>query len=558
MEQHPVPQNVTSFQFRLVGDMTIKQFGYLAGGAILGYISFKLPLPFFFTWPMAALFALGGFGFAFIPIEERPMDVWFFSFIKSVYSPTQFLWQKTAPVKHQDNNNAVTQPADIISHNPLNSFIGKLLDKFLPVPSPKKQTPAAPVPQSAPIPPVAVAGHTQSPVQNFQTTPEVRRETQPQAQQAEFALRPVIPHGINQAPAQTAAPVKKNSVSSPKIKTPSLGISSFFTQLFSLLTPAKKQGQQVPVRTTHTASSPHPFQPVQPFQAAAQPGSKVLAKGPASLFDWFFDIFRPAQQQTVIPAGATSFTFPNMFNAPPSQPVTGKHLDVVENAPAPAQPVPSPEEEQKQRETQTKALELESQVKNLTQELQTKQMSEGRILELQKQLMEALEHKNKMEQELVSLRQQLSQKKEQAQTTYRQATIASQQEEPKSTVKVITPDMAVKAGLPRLTTFPNVVTGIIKDNQGNLLPGILVTVKDKEDIPVRALKTNKLGQFAASTPLANGVYTIDIEDPKGIHLFDRVRITLNGSVLSPVEVIARTKKEMDRAKLAAELFGPAT
>ena len=79
MEQHPVPQNVTTFQFRLVGDMTLKQFGYLSGGLILGYVAYKLPLPFFFTWPLTAIFGLGGFGFAFIPVEQRPMDVWFLS-----------------------------------------------------------------------------------------------------------------------------------------------------------------------------------------------------------------------------------------------------------------------------------------------------------------------------------------------------------------------------------------------------------------------------------------------------------------------------------------------
>src|SRR3989344_8188873 len=97
MEQHPVPQNVTTFQFRLIGDMTIKQFGYLAGGVILAYISYKLPLPFFFTWPMVIVFALGGFGFAFVPIEERPMDVWVLSFLKSIYSPTEYVWQRLPP-----------------------------------------------------------------------------------------------------------------------------------------------------------------------------------------------------------------------------------------------------------------------------------------------------------------------------------------------------------------------------------------------------------------------------------------------------------------------------
>ena len=80
MEQHPVPQNVTTFQFRLIGDMTIKQFGYLCAGAILAFIAYKLPLPFIITWPLTFAFAFLGVGFAFIPVEERPMDVWVFSF----------------------------------------------------------------------------------------------------------------------------------------------------------------------------------------------------------------------------------------------------------------------------------------------------------------------------------------------------------------------------------------------------------------------------------------------------------------------------------------------
>src|SRR3972149_1976157 len=96
MEQHPVPQNVTTFQFRLIGDMTIKQFGYLAGGAILAYISYKLPLPFFFSYPLAVIFGIGGVGFAFVPVEERPMDIWVMSFIKNIYSPTQFIWSQEA------------------------------------------------------------------------------------------------------------------------------------------------------------------------------------------------------------------------------------------------------------------------------------------------------------------------------------------------------------------------------------------------------------------------------------------------------------------------------
>lgn len=547
MEQHPVPQNVTTFQFRLVGDMTIKQFGYLAGGAILAYISFKLPLPFFFTWPLAALFALGGFGFAFIPIEERPMDVWFLSFIKSIYSPTQFLWQKTAPVKQYDAATSAS-PAAVLSHNPLNTLIGKLLDRFLPVPGPKKQA------ANTTHPAQTAAKATPPAQQPFPATPVVQRAPQP-VQQTGFALKPVMPQqtGFTQQTQQQViphAPVARVS------KQPSISFISRLTKAFAFMKPSTVPRAAQPAYTQHVSVPSHtytmPTAPVQPKAATT-----ILAKGPAGALDWLFDLFRPKQSPVGVPATATAYTFPNSFNA--ATPVTGKHLDIHEPAAPQAPQGPSAEDEQKQKEAQAKAHEMEDQVKKLTDELQTKQMSEGRILELQKQLMEALEHRNRMEQELNVLRQQLSQKKDQpAPSILRQAAVPTRQTEEQATVKVITPDMAVKAGLPRLTTFPNVITGIIKDNQGNLLPGILVTVKDKEDIPVRALKTNKLGQFAASTPLSNGVYTVDIEDPKGGHVFDRVRVTLNGSLLSPVEVISRTKKELDRAKLAAELFGPSS
>ena len=67
MEQHPVPQNISGFQFRLIGDITLKQFGYLAGGIILGYIALKLPLlPVILRWLFAAFWVLLGFGLAFV------------------------------------------------------------------------------------------------------------------------------------------------------------------------------------------------------------------------------------------------------------------------------------------------------------------------------------------------------------------------------------------------------------------------------------------------------------------------------------------------------------
>ena len=87
------------------------------------------------------------------------------------------------------------------------------------------------------------------------------------------------------------------------------------------------------------------------------------------------------------------------------------------------------------------------------------------------------------------------------------------------------------------------------------MPGVLVTVRDKEGVPLRALKTNKLGQFAASTQLPNGTYIIEVEDPRNRYLFDRAQITLNGAVMPAIEIVAKSKRDINREELSKQIFG---
>jgi len=94
MEQHPIPQHIASYEFRLVGDMTLKQFGYLAGGVVIAIIFYALPLPSYFKWPAIVFFSIFGAALAFVPIGERPLSLWIVAFFKAVFSPSQFIWQK--------------------------------------------------------------------------------------------------------------------------------------------------------------------------------------------------------------------------------------------------------------------------------------------------------------------------------------------------------------------------------------------------------------------------------------------------------------------------------
>lgn len=95
MQQHPIPQNVTQYQFRLVGDMTLKQFLELAGGGLVAYLFFASNLIFIIKWPLIIVSFLLGAALAFFPIEDRPLDQWIINFINAIYAPTRFIWKKT-------------------------------------------------------------------------------------------------------------------------------------------------------------------------------------------------------------------------------------------------------------------------------------------------------------------------------------------------------------------------------------------------------------------------------------------------------------------------------
>lgn len=437
MEQHPVPQNVTTFQFRLIGDMTLKQFGYLCAGGILGFISYKLPLPFFFTWPAAAGFTLLGVGFAFVPVEERPMDVWVFSFFKSIYSPTQYIWTQEIP----------------------------RAPKTKPIQTPKAVAPQQHVAAPTPTP----TTHTQNSSSGAILSGIFGQATQPATT------------------ASTAPPSTSQShviASQPKM--------SLFAQLQAWMNPPK-----------HTPSpTPHPT---------------------------------------------------HMVASAPMPSVTGRHIDVA--APVVHQ-APTAADTAKVQQEMSK---LEGTVTQLRSELATKTMTDDRIVELQKQLTDLLSERSNMEEELSKLRRTMATQTPKSPVVNQDQAppidqTVSQSQQP--TVSVInTQAAAIKSGLPRLTTTPNVITGIIKDNTNNFLPAILVTVTNRENLPMRALKTNKLGQFAASTPLPNDVYIIEAEDPRGRFTFDRVQITLNGAVVPAIEIIAKSERQITREKLTQEIFG---
>lgn len=94
MDQHPVPRQITTFEFKLIGFMTLRQFLYLVIYVPLGFVLWKLvPIPLL-NILLGLACVLFGIALAFLPINDRPLDVWVRNFIKRLQSPTQYVYQK--------------------------------------------------------------------------------------------------------------------------------------------------------------------------------------------------------------------------------------------------------------------------------------------------------------------------------------------------------------------------------------------------------------------------------------------------------------------------------
>ena len=446
MEQHPIPQNVTSFQFKLVGDITLKQFAYLAGCSLAAYLMTRVGfIPALFRYPIAGFLALLGIGLAFVPIEERPMDRWIVAFFRSIYSPTQYIYKK--------NN----------------------------------------------LPPEVL---------NNMTSAQV-----------------VLPKPVTVQTPLAQAMAKKAYVSSlPKQTKP-------------------KESKTI----TPPAAPPKPYKPpVVPIPKPATAAPKPQVKSDAD--KWKIGA-PPVPGPKVIGnyASSQSLTGKKVDFSPPPAPTSAK----TQNGPVTSTVGASVTIIKNQYQQMEKKLSEQNQ--SLQKELQEGTIAKERLIEVQQVLSLLLAEKERLSLELIRLQKQLLQKE--VGTIEKPTNYTTLNADTRSTIKMVAPQTATQVGMPKLTNQANVITGIIKTSSGNLLPNIIVTVQDKEGVPVRALKTNRLGQFAASTPLTAGVYLIEIEDPKKTYQFHRIEVNLINEVIPALEISAINERDIVRQKLTQELFG---
>lgn len=94
MIEHPLPQNITAYQFHLIGNMTVKQFLMLLVGVGIGFLFYQTNLPMVIKWFFILFFFLLAAATAFLPYESRTLDQWLVNFIRAIYRPTKFYWTR--------------------------------------------------------------------------------------------------------------------------------------------------------------------------------------------------------------------------------------------------------------------------------------------------------------------------------------------------------------------------------------------------------------------------------------------------------------------------------
>lgn len=128
MEQHPVPRQITSFEFKLIGFMTLRQFIFLIAFLPIGLlVYFIVPIPII-RHLMGFLVAMIGVVMAFVPINDRPMDVFIKNLTRRLMSPTQYTYEKhNPPIYFLSNLYFLSDPHRVFSHIDSQEKLGKYL-----------------------------------------------------------------------------------------------------------------------------------------------------------------------------------------------------------------------------------------------------------------------------------------------------------------------------------------------------------------------------------------------------------------------------------------------
>ncbi len=514
MEQHPVPQHIASFEFKLFGNLTARQFITLIFPLSLATLVYFSSLSLLIRLPLTFTIGIFGAFIALVPVGGRSFDKWIIAFIKAVSAPTQRVWVKekripeflsivtTPPQKELKIPQEITEKG----RERMMAYLRSLPKENVSSLDVKEQLaldrlgfpggelgggnlPPAILWQTSPWEDKYVAlGQGESgyllgslpqvngPLEDIsgsQIAPVKEPEPRPQVQKQKAANTPAGLTRVkiqSQAKPYTISGIEKRLEHHPQeiidLVRPSAHLASETNYSLENVIPIKISSGQV--RMVHGVGSTRVrklhFAPPVNFDL-----SKLPIRGERR-----FDISDELKRRFHFEDNAPDVVLPVQ--------AAKEHAALKSPPPTVIHPKPVP--------TNQGFLYSNISQTKLTPKTQTQQKATSQ--------------------------------------DYSKFSISDKdQDQTKAPV-------AQQAQIIPLTDTPNVLSGLVIDEKGSPIESAVLVVRDESGIPVRALKTNKLGQFLSATPLSSGTYTIEAESD--IASFKHLSINLTGQILPPIGI----------------------
>src|SRR3989344_4479904 len=514
-KQHAVPQNIMDVEFKIIGELTMRQFIYLLIFCGIGYFIYSTGLPAFVKWPLILLLVGAGAGFAFVPVQDRGLDEWIISFFKLMYSPNQMVWRKdpTLPLAFLYQNLSMVKQ-ELITLTPTSSR--RKLEEYLDTQEGKVVVDPLDIQEQVYIKMVHDA---------YANTPQVSASVtleEPEIKQA-------IPVQEPPKKEETKEEMKTQLQIQPTTKgeNPIEQIKAPHEEVYSAplipLTPDRHSGRKF------TNLLPNEGEIILPIR-----GERVLQS--SFEIEVEEDVAEKTEQLKKLLEQIRS---DEAYSKTIKQAVEVRHSEPEQSAPTiqPEVLPKTPEDISSEAQSIVARLEQENirlgnEINKLKQEIQRSQQPQEVVAEKQETIRKLEGEKQKSTQEYHYLQEKVNELKEKIQ---KKAT-----EIPSDKVTQ-NPNLA-SAGAPTFSNSmpqsntPNIVSGSVKDSSGKILEGVVVIIKNSRNEPVRALKTNRLGQFSISNPLTNGPYTIEIDKNNlSGQTFDIIKIDVQGIVIPQIE-----------------------
>jgi hypothetical protein len=290
MEQHAIPRQITSFEFKLIGFMTLRQFLYLVVAFPIAYIVYALfPIPIL-NILLAFIVAMIGVIIAFLPYQDRSLDIWAKNLWKRLQNPTQYYYHKRNDplyflkdlyfladphhmLAHIESKEKLAQYLAMTKQRPRANYQKKQIGALLQAPTNALQTSTAPiVPQDTAHAPSA-AMQAAMKVSAAPAAPSMPQSPAPAVPKPVMPPAPVVP-AIQSGPQTPLHPIAQTTPT-PAAPLPAAKPVMMQTEVIQPKTPAPAPVVQAPVVIPPPPPAPVVSAPSAPVVATVTPPSSI-------------------------------------------------------------------------------------------------------------------------------------------------------------------------------------------------------------------------------------------------------------------------------------------